>query len=153
MHKYIITTCRVCCLCMMVSGLTILHWTAHKEGSSLRQAYSFPSSQKLSVIFCLGVGPCKNFHLPHLHVHQHCQCSLVCTGISRRDCFTPDFLAFWLSTTFPSPFLKCSLKSQCRCYDIEISVGARLPMLCWPVYSVHLRISRTACISYKERPI
>lgn len=55
------------------------------------RSYTFPASMLIAVV-----------------------CSdLAYAVVSRRDCFTIDFLGFWLFQSCP-PFLRCSLGHRCR---------------------------------------
>lgn len=44
-------------------------------------------------------------------------------------------------TLFPPPLLWCSRSLRHRSYTVDVSVGARLPMICWPLHRIQLRFS------------
>lgn len=49
---------------------------------------------------------------------------------SRRDCFTANFLVFWLSQSFyphTPPILWCPLSQRCMTCDIDVYTGSGLP--------------------------
>lgn len=81
----------------MASEITIVYWTTIR--GLLWTEVNSPSlgSHYLPVVCCQKLGPQDIFPLPHQHGCLYCLCSgLLCAASSMRDCFTEDFLVFWL---------------------------------------------------------
>lgn len=80
----------------MVSGLTTLLCTTNKEAHPWERLI-LPLPEVISCLKFFVRGGTRSLPFPHGYGHGYCHCSgFAYAVISRRYCFTADFLEFWL---------------------------------------------------------